>query len=177
MKIGTPMQLILWIFTTVILTNPLGVWWPSWVATFVCFVVVSAILVLPSAVGDRCARFKGSTKKPKQDRDQTLDGGGVNVGAELDAMNNNLSPAAEAVPPTATDVPTFSFFKTEAQKRREKIERELERIEGQVSDHPKFSPEWFALKQDILDLRIQLEEDDAQSLSGEVTTKWHVLSF
>jgi len=45
LKFGIPMQLILWVFTTLILTNPTGVWWLSWVATGIVFIVVSAILV------------------------------------------------------------------------------------------------------------------------------------
>jgi len=63
LKIGTPMQLILWIFTTVILTNPLGVWWPSWIGTFVVFIVSVVILVCPSAVRD--LRLKREGKKPE----------------------------------------------------------------------------------------------------------------
>ena len=63
LKIGTPMQLILWIFTTVILTNPLGVWWPSWVATFVCFVAVATTLVFPAALRDLRDRVKDGAKK------------------------------------------------------------------------------------------------------------------
>jgi di/tricarboxylate transporter len=49
-KIGAPMQLILWIFTTLILTNPTGMWWPSWVGTGIVFILVSLILVSPSTI-------------------------------------------------------------------------------------------------------------------------------
>ncbi|KAK1746244.1 hypothetical protein QTG54_002851 [Skeletonema marinoi] len=64
LKIGTPMQLILWIFTTLILTNPLGVWWPSWLGTFAVFILVVVILVCPSAIRDM-RRFKLDGKKPE----------------------------------------------------------------------------------------------------------------
>ena len=64
LKIGTPMQLILWIFTTVILANPLGVWWPSWIGTLAVFIISVVILVCPSAVGD-LRRFKREGKKPE----------------------------------------------------------------------------------------------------------------
>ena len=50
LKFGIPMQLILWVFTTLILTNPTGMWWPSWVATGIVFIVVSLILVSPSTI-------------------------------------------------------------------------------------------------------------------------------
>jgi len=68
LKIGTPMQLILWIFTTVILTNPLGVWWPSWIGTFAVFILAVVILVCPSAVRD-LRRFKLDGKKPEGAKD------------------------------------------------------------------------------------------------------------
>ena len=64
LKIGTPMQLILWIFTTLILTNPLGVWWPSWVGTFVVFIAAVAVLVFPSTIRNLRHR-KVDGKKPE----------------------------------------------------------------------------------------------------------------
>jgi di/tricarboxylate transporter len=63
LKIGAPMQLILWVFTTLILTNPTGMWWPSWVATGIVFIVVSAVLVSSSSLRDGLKLGLGS-KKP-----------------------------------------------------------------------------------------------------------------
>eukprot|EP00984_Skeletonema_dohrnii_P019718 scaffold9483_cov111-Skeletonema_dohrnii-CCMP3373.AAC.2 len=68
LKIGTPMQLILWIFTTLILTNPLGVWWPSWIGSFAVFILVVVILVCPSAIRD-LRRLKLDGKKPEGSND------------------------------------------------------------------------------------------------------------
>jgi uncharacterized protein with PhoU and TrkA domain len=66
LKIGTPMQLILWIFTTLILTNPSGLWWLSWVGTFIAFILVLAFLVFPAAAKDIVSKMKvGGTKKPE----------------------------------------------------------------------------------------------------------------
>ena len=66
LKIGTPMQLILWIFTTLILTNPSGLWWLSWVGTFIAFILVLAFLVFPAAAKDLVSKMKvGGTKKPE----------------------------------------------------------------------------------------------------------------
>ncbi len=63
LKIGTPMQLILWIFTTLILSNPLGVWWPSWVGTGVIFIVAVVMLVSPSSIRGLRDRVKLGQKK------------------------------------------------------------------------------------------------------------------
>jgi len=65
LKIGTPLQLILWIFTTLILTNPLGVWWPSWVGTGVMFIIVVAALIFPSTIRNLRDNLKGGGKKPE----------------------------------------------------------------------------------------------------------------
>ena len=45
--IGTPMQLILWILTTVILSNTTAPWWLSWIWTFGVFLLVCLIFVFP----------------------------------------------------------------------------------------------------------------------------------
>ena len=66
LKIGTPMQLILWIFSTLILVNPSGLWWLSWVGTFFAFILVLAFLVFPAAAKDLVNKMKvGGTKKPE----------------------------------------------------------------------------------------------------------------
>lgn len=61
LMIGTPMQLILWILTTVILTNTTMAWWISWVWTFCVFVGVCLIFVFPSHVKSLCNKTKDTT--------------------------------------------------------------------------------------------------------------------
>jgi len=46
---GTPLQIILWIFTTLLLASPFQ-WWLSWGATFAAFVVVVGIKARSSKV-------------------------------------------------------------------------------------------------------------------------------
>lgn len=104
----------------------------------------------------------------KEDRDLMLGGGDLNLGAELDAMNNSsnsMNSSAAAAGPLA--VPHLSPVKTEDQKLREKMEQDLHRIEGQLNDHPKFSPEWFKLKEELVELRIKLDEGDAAQKSNK----------
>jgi di/tricarboxylate transporter len=43
---GTPMQLILWIFTTALLSVSFGGWWLSWVVTGILFIAVAAIMIV-----------------------------------------------------------------------------------------------------------------------------------
>jgi len=97
----------------------------------------------------------------KEDRDLMLSGvGDISFGREIDAETSftNTSSSGPAVVP----LPLLSPIKTEDQIKREKIERDLQRIEGQLEDHPKFSPEWFKLKEELVELRIKLDEGDTK---------------
>jgi len=59
---GTPMQVILWIFTTAILTNTSVPWWVSWIWTFGVLVLVCLVFVFSALVK--------STFKKAKDRAQ-----------------------------------------------------------------------------------------------------------
>ena len=61
LMIGTPMQLILWILTTVILSNTTVDWWVSWVWTFCAFAGVCLIFVFPSHVKSMYNKVKDTT--------------------------------------------------------------------------------------------------------------------
>ena len=87
----------------------------------------------------------------KEDRDLMLGGGDMSFGMEVDAVpnvNHTCSSGAAA--------------KTEAQIKREQIEQDLQRIEEQLDGHAKFSPEWFKLKEELVELRIKLDEGDTR---------------
>ena len=58
---GTPMQIVLWIFTTAILSNETVAWWVSWVWTFGLFVLVCLIFVFPALVKRAFYKAKEST--------------------------------------------------------------------------------------------------------------------
>ena len=45
--IGTPMQIILWILTTIFISNETAAWYFSWIWTFVAFVLVCLVFVFP----------------------------------------------------------------------------------------------------------------------------------
>jgi hypothetical protein len=58
--IGTPMQVILWIFTTAIISNTTSPWWMSWITTFAVFVVTLLVLVFPSCVKNSIAKARNT---------------------------------------------------------------------------------------------------------------------
>lgn len=43
MRIGTPMQLVLWVLSVIFVVSEQ--WYISWIVTFVAFIIVSVILV------------------------------------------------------------------------------------------------------------------------------------
>mmetsp|Transcript_26885 Transcript_26885/g.53774 ORF Transcript_26885/g.53774 Transcript_26885/m.53774 type:complete len:762 (+) Transcript_26885:234-2519(+) len=95
----------------------------------------------------------------KEDRDLMLGGGDISFGMEVDAATNivvNTNSGAASMPLI------LSPTKTEAQLKQERTELDLQRIEGQLDDHPKFSPEWFKLKEELVELRIKLDEGDTK---------------
>jgi len=47
---GTPMQVILWLLTTAVLSNTSTPWWVSWLWTFGAFVFVCLVFVFPSYI-------------------------------------------------------------------------------------------------------------------------------
>ena len=99
----------------------------------------------------------------KEDRDLMLGGGDVTFGTEIvDVMTNNNSNNASSSGPAVVPLP-LSPVKTEAQIKQEKIELDLQRIEGQLDDHPKFSPDWFKLKEELVELRIKSDEGDTKN--------------
>lgn len=59
--------------------------------------------------------------------------------------------------------------KTEAQIKQEKIESDLLKIEGQLDDHPKFSQEWFKLKEELVELRIKLDEGETKDYPNDIS--------
>ncbi|KAL3795556.1 hypothetical protein HJC23_009269 [Cyclotella cryptica] len=63
---GTPMQIILWILTTVILSNNSTMWYLSWIWTSAvcCFVMV--VLVCPSTIKEKFGRMKGGNYDKEQ---------------------------------------------------------------------------------------------------------------
>ena len=58
--LGTPMQVVLWIVTTVILSNTNPMWYLSWIWTGVVFLIVLLIMVFPTAIKAKCGRVKRS---------------------------------------------------------------------------------------------------------------------
>lgn len=103
----------------------------------------------------------------KEDRDLMLSGGGdITFGTEMDSSNNSSSSNdnnnTSSSGPAVVPLPLLSPIKTEAQIKQEKIEQDLQRIEGQLEDYPKFSPEWFKLKEELVELRIKSDEGDAK---------------
>ena len=54
--------------------------------------------------------------------------------------------------------PIISPIRTEAEEKREELEKEIERIEGSFNDNSKLSPERLALKEEIDKLRTELEK-------------------
>jgi len=60
--LGTPMQFILWILTTVLLTNTSVPWWVSWLWTFVVFIIVCLVFVFPALVKSTFNRAKDNAK-------------------------------------------------------------------------------------------------------------------
>ena len=59
---GTPMQLILWILTTIILTNTSVDWWISWLWTAGVFFLVCLVFVFPSYVKSVFNKAKDNAK-------------------------------------------------------------------------------------------------------------------
>jgi len=64
--IGTPMQVILWILTTVILSNTTIPWWVSWLWTFGVFVVTCLVLMFPAIVKSAFSRAKHATQQAEE---------------------------------------------------------------------------------------------------------------
>jgi len=58
---GTPMQVVLWILTTVILSNTTMPWWLAWVWTFAVFIFVCLVFVFPSHVMAMYKKAKDET--------------------------------------------------------------------------------------------------------------------
>lgn len=115
-------------------------------------------------------RLKNATDEldaAKEDRDLMLGGGDVCFGTEIDAIannkatNNNNDSSNNNTCSAGPLVVPLTPIKSEAQKQREKIEQDLQRIEVQLNVHPKFSPEWFKLKEELVELRIKLDEGDS----------------
>ena len=115
-------------------------------------------------------RLKNATDEldaAKEDRDLMLGGGDVCFGTEIDAIannkttNNNNDNSNSNTCSAGPLVVPLTPIKSEAQKQREKIEQDLQRIEVQLNVHPKFSPEWFKLKEELVELRIKLDEGDS----------------
>jgi len=48
--IGTPLQVVLWILTTLILSNETVPWWVSWLWTFGVFILTCIVFVFPAYV-------------------------------------------------------------------------------------------------------------------------------
>lgn len=61
--IGTPMQIILWILTTVILTNTTVPWWVSWLWTAGLFLLVCLVFVFPTYVRNAFNKAKDKAKE------------------------------------------------------------------------------------------------------------------
>jgi hypothetical protein len=55
---GTPMQIVLWILTTVILSNTGTMWYLSWIWTFAVFGFALLVLVCPSTIKAKCCGGK-----------------------------------------------------------------------------------------------------------------------
>eukprot|EP00574_Skeletonema_japonicum_P003710 CAMPEP_0201719412 /NCGR_PEP_ID=MMETSP0593-20130828/4621_1 /ASSEMBLY_ACC=CAM_ASM_000672 /TAXON_ID=267983 /ORGANISM="Skeletonema japonicum, Strain CCMP2506" /LENGTH=615 /DNA_ID=CAMNT_0048209847 /DNA_START=105 /DNA_END=1952 /DNA_ORIENTATION=- len=68
--------------------------------------------------------------------------------------------------------PLCSPIKTETQIKQEQMKRDLQRIEGQLDDHPKFSPEWFKLKEELVELRIKLDEGDTKEKPNNIINNY-----
>eukprot|EP00956_Cyclotella_meneghiniana_P028098 scaffold64738_cov66-Cyclotella_meneghiniana.AAC.3 len=67
LRFGTPMQLVLWILTTVILSNTSRLWYISWIWTFGVFCLAVIILVFSSTIKANCCG-----KKDKEEHDHRL---------------------------------------------------------------------------------------------------------
>ncbi len=100
----------------------------------------------------------------KEDRDLMLAGNDMSFRIDVDAATNINS----ACPSDAALMPILSPTKTEAQIKQEKIESDLLQIEGQLDDHPKFSSEWFKLKEELVELRIKLDEGDTKDKPNDI---------
>ncbi|KAL7518562.1 hypothetical protein ACHAWX_003377 [Stephanocyclus meneghinianus] len=64
--LGTPMQIILWILTTAILSNSSNMWYLSWIWTSAIWCFVMVVLVCPSTIKEKC----GGRKSGAHDKDQ-----------------------------------------------------------------------------------------------------------
>lgn len=101
----------------------------------------------------------------KEDRDLMLAGNDMSFRIEVDAETNINS----SCPSSAALMPLLcSPTKTDAQIKREKIESDLLQIEGQLDSHPKFSQEWFKLKEELVELRIKLDEGDTKGKPSDI---------
>ena len=60
---GTPLQIILWVLTTAILSNTSTIWYLSWIWTFAVFFFTSLILVCPSTIKAKCYSMKGEKER------------------------------------------------------------------------------------------------------------------
>jgi len=60
---GTPMQVILWILTTIILSNTTVPWWVSWLWTFVLFLSICLVFVCPAYVRSTFNRAKNASQQ------------------------------------------------------------------------------------------------------------------
>ncbi|KAL7496501.1 hypothetical protein ACHAWT_004722 [Skeletonema menzelii] len=89
----------------------------------------------------------------KEDRDLMLGGGDM---SSVSNINHACSSGAAVMPLLRSPI------KTEAQIKKEQIEQDLQRIEEQLDCHPKFCPEWFKLKEELVELRIKLDEGDTK---------------
>lgn len=64
---GTPMQLILWILTTAILSNTTVPWWVSWLWTTGVFIGTCLIFVFPHYVKLACGKSEGTPHQKRKD--------------------------------------------------------------------------------------------------------------
>lgn len=64
LKLGTPMQVVLWILTTLLLsTSSTLPWYLSWIWTFGVFMLTCAVFVFPFMVASAFRKVKGASHK------------------------------------------------------------------------------------------------------------------
>ena len=67
LRIGTPMQVVLWILSIIFISVDPSRWYLSWVATGLVLLIVSIILVFNENVDEICSKFKTRRRRPQDD--------------------------------------------------------------------------------------------------------------